>query len=99
MIHPCIILTVILCTISFAIREGAIRAKLPEDYQIVIAIFSSYVGLFFVSKLFSGGGSPAAAAPAPKASSGGSIPSFADDNWASWAEQGDNLARWEKSLE
>ena len=119
-------------------REGAIRSQLPEDYQIVIAIFSSYVGLFLVSKMFSGGAKPAEAAPAAAGTftvfrlvccstlllifsflqisfvlvlsyfcgflilasgGGGAIPSFEDDSWPEWIEQGDNLAKWESSLE
>ena len=29
----------------------------------------------------------------------GAIPEFADESWDAWSQQGDNLDRWEKSLE
>ncbi len=41
-------------------------------------------------------------APASSGGGGGggdSIPSFQDEKWDEWSKQGDNLARWEASLD
>jgi hypothetical protein len=80
--------------------EGAVRAKFPKDYQIVLLITGGYVGLWGLSKLFGGGAEEEAAPVAAAASSAaGAIPEFADESWDAWSQQGDNLDRWEKSLE
>ena len=79
--------------------EGAVRAKFPKDYQIVILILGSYAGLIGLNKLM--GSSEEEAAPASSGGGGGgdSIPSFQDEKWDEWSKQGDNLARWEASLD
>ena len=68
--------------------------------QIVILILGSYAGLIGLNKLLSS--SEEEAAPASTGGGGGggdSIPSFQDEKWDEWSKQGDNLARWEASLD
>eukprot|EP00621_Florenciella_sp_RCC1693_P002042 CAMPEP_0182531784 /NCGR_PEP_ID=MMETSP1323-20130603/10068_1 /TAXON_ID=236787 /ORGANISM="Florenciella parvula, Strain RCC1693" /LENGTH=326 /DNA_ID=CAMNT_0024741415 /DNA_START=30 /DNA_END=1011 /DNA_ORIENTATION=- len=76
--------------------DKIVRDKLPEDWQVVLAILGGYFMLYPISKIFSGGKKEA---PAPAATGGGgNIPSIADDSFEAWSKIPGNMAKWEAEV-
>ncbi|CAK4080946.1 unnamed protein product [Aphanomyces euteiches] len=80
--------------------EAQIRAKLPNDHDIVLATLGFYT-VITAPLWFPSGKKPAKeeAAPAANANASTVIPSLFDDNFDEWSKVPGNFAKWEASLD
>ncbi|RHY03425.1 hypothetical protein DYB37_005631 [Aphanomyces astaci] len=82
--------------------EATIRAKLPNDHDIVLATLGAYAVL--TAPFWFPTGKKAvveepAAAPAGASNASTEVPSLFDDNFDEWSKIPGNFAKWEKSLD
>lgn len=79
--------------------EGAVRAKLPHNYQIALAVLGGYTGLILFGKMISGGKKEEEVAQPANTSGSDKIHSITEEEWADWVKDPNNMAKWEASLE
>ena len=78
--------------------EASVRNVLPEDWQIVAACLSSYVGIYALVKLTSGGAAEEKAEVVTDgASSESEIPSMFSSKFEAWTKT-NNMKEWEGSI-